>query len=91
MIVEAMYEKQIKYIKYSNSGSELITPKSKETSYIRPTTTANPNVIAIASNWIFFCYSSLVFNKFLCAIIIPIPIAKFINYPILVISNLSHR
>lgn len=50
MIVETTYEKEIKTIKYSNSGSELITPKSKETSYVRPTTTANPNVMAIASN-----------------------------------------
>ena len=38
------------FVKYSNSGSESITPKSKETSYVRPTTTANPNVRAIASN-----------------------------------------
>jgi len=30
MILEAIYERHIKYIKYSNSGSDLITPKSKE-------------------------------------------------------------
>jgi hypothetical protein len=50
MIIEAIYEKQIKNTKYSNSGSESITPKSNEISYTRPTTTANPNVRAIASN-----------------------------------------
>ena len=40
----------IKITIYSPSGSELITPKSNETSYTIPTTTANPNVRAIASN-----------------------------------------
>tara|TARA_B100000787_G_scaffold167814_1_gene155274 strand:+ start:1190 stop:1342 length:153 start_codon:yes stop_codon:yes gene_type:complete len=50
MILEAIYERHIKNIKYSNSGSDLITPKSKEFSYIIPTTIVNPNVMAIDSN-----------------------------------------
>ena len=50
MILKVIYVKEIKNTKYSNSGSESITPKSNEISYTIPTTTANPNVRAIASN-----------------------------------------
>ena len=39
----------IKNTKYSPSGSELIIPKSKETSYEIPTITVNPKVSANAS------------------------------------------
>jgi hypothetical protein len=45
-----MYESEINIIRYSNSGSFPIIPKSKDTSYVRPTITVKPNVMAIVSN-----------------------------------------
>jgi len=52
-----------------------LVTSSKE--YVNPTTTANPSVKAKDSKWILRSSSSRLLKKFLFAMIIKIPLAKF--------------